>query len=107
MMRLGQYFMKWQDVRGGLGRLPNIARLIVIFLAIPAIVLASLALVLLTASILALLLLPWPAYRLLRSVLCGGIAEDSVSGHGMFDALIVDDDPTARPRRHVDVRVVE
>lgn len=108
MMRLVEYFSRWQSLQGGLGRLPGFARFIVILLALPALLLAGLSILLLAVSILALLLLPWPTYRLLRSILCDGLSEqESVAPTGMFDALIVDDDPTTRPRRHVEVRIVE
>ncbi|MDP9173286.1 MAG: hypothetical protein M3O30_05400 [Planctomycetota bacterium] len=106
-MRLDKYYLRWQDMRGGLGGLPNFARAIVLILAIPAVALLALSILLLGVSILALLLLPWPAYRLLKSVFCDPNMQAVETGNGIFDGLIMDDDPLARPRRHVEARIID
>ncbi len=68
MEKLWQYYGNFQSARGSFGGLPSWARAIVFLMALPGIALAVLSLVGLLVSILALLLLTVPAYRVLRSL---------------------------------------
>jgi len=93
---------RFSKVRGGFSGLPPLARSILLIFALPGILLAALSLVLFIVSILALLLLTAPVYRLLAAV-TGGRASTSPpdSGESLFS-------PEASPgRKQVEVRVVE
>ena len=93
---------RWSSARSGFSTLPPLARMILFVLALPGIALAALSLVLFIVSILALLLLTVPAYRVLSAVFGGGApAGPSESGESLFD-------PEPSPgRKQVEVRVVE
>ena len=99
MYRFLQYYGQFQGVRGRFGGLPGWARTIIAILAIPGLVLAGLSILAFGISILALLLLTVPAYRLL-SALCGGRSSPQSS---------VEPEPYMPPggRRHVEVKIVE
>jgi hypothetical protein len=93
---------RWSSARSGFSTLPPLARLILMILALPGIALAALSLVLFIVSILALLLLTVPAYRLLTVVFGGGA---SAAAPESKDSLF---DPDPSPgRKQVEVRVVE
>ena len=92
-----QYYGRAQSFRGNLGSLPPWARSIVGFFALPGILLAGLSLLAFIVSILALLLLTLPVYRLLQAVTGGG---------GRTEAAMFDSEPSPG-RKQVDVRVVD
>jgi hypothetical protein len=102
MAEFFRYYSSFQNLRGGFGGVPSWARFIVGIFAIPGIVLAGLSLVLFIVSILALLLLTLPVYRLLQIVTGGRVKTPEPNlGGSLFD-------PQASPgRKQVDVRVVE
>jgi hypothetical protein len=93
---------RWSSARNGFSTLPPLARLIVMILALPGIALAALSLLLFIVSILALLLLTVPAYRVLSAVTgARPPAGPGESGESLFD-------PEPSPgRKQVEVRVVE
>jgi hypothetical protein len=93
---------RWSSAQSGFSTLPPVARLILMVLALPGIALACLSLVLFIVSILALLLLTVPAYRVLSAVMGGRApAGPAESGESLFD-------PEPSPgRKQVEVRVVE
>ncbi|HSV14813.1 MAG TPA: hypothetical protein VLI90_11170 [Tepidisphaeraceae bacterium] len=93
-----QYYGRAQSLRGSFGSLPPWARSIVGLFAIPGIVLACLSLLAFIVSILALLLLTVPVYRILQA-LTGG-------GGGFSTTAMADPDPSPG-RKQVDVRVVD
>ena len=68
-----QFDSRWKSVRGGWGTLPGPARAIVAFFALPGILLAILSLILFAVSMLALLVLTVPVYRLLARLTNGGL----------------------------------
>ena len=68
MFRLLQYYTRYQSARGAVGVLPVWARWIVFLAAIPGIVLLLLSIFAFLVSILTLLLLTVPVYRLARWV---------------------------------------
>src|SRR2546423_13387784 len=70
MIRLLQYYGQWQGFRGRLIQLPAWARLLLMLAALPGIVLVALSILAFLVSLLALLLLTVPLFRLL-SALCG------------------------------------
>ena len=69
MLRLIQYFGKYQSAKGAFGGLPFWARGIIFILAIPGLILILLSTVAFLVSVLALFLLTIPVYRLFRGVL--------------------------------------
>ena len=92
-----QYYGRAQSLRGNLGSLAPWARSIVAIFALPGILLAALSLLAFIVSILALLLLTVPVYRILQAVTASG-------GRPAVAAF----DPEPSPgRKQVDVRVVE
>ncbi len=68
MLRLLKYYTQYQTARGALGGLPGWARWIVFLAAIPGIALLLLSIFVFVVSLLALLLLAVPMYRLARWV---------------------------------------
>lgn len=93
---------RWTSVRGGFSSLPPVARFIVMTAALPGILLAILSVLLFLVSILALLLLTVPVYRLVQAVTSGGTVAAGLEPTGSpFD-------PQPSPgRKQVEVRVVE
>lgn len=63
-----QYYGRLRSAGGGVRALPGWARAVVAVLAMPGVLLVLLSIVLLGVSVLALLLLTLPAYRLLAAV---------------------------------------
>lgn len=97
---------RFSSVRGGLGGLPAPARFLIGIAALPGIALAALSLLLFLVSILALLLLTVPVYRILQVVFGGARgASVAMSGGEAFD--VTADDGPSPGRKQVDVRVVE
>jgi hypothetical protein len=101
-----QYIGRFQSARGRFGGLPAWARGIVTILAVPGVVLLALSIVAVGVSILALLLLTVPAYRLLSAVTSTRAARASDSAAVPETRTEFGDVPSAG-RKHVDVRVVE
>jgi len=93
---------RFSTARGGFGSLPGPARFIVGLAALPGIVLAALSLLLFIVSILALLLLTVPVYRILQAVTGNRPTANTVAPTGS----LFDPEPSAG-RKQVDVRVVE
>lgn len=109
MLRFLQYFGQFQAFRGNLTRLPSWARFILFVLAVPGLVLLALSLFAVGVSILALLLLTVPAYRLL-SGLAGQRVETTAESPGSMESIFsaMPEGLTGNPaRRHVDVKIVE
>ena len=63
-----RYVAQFQTARGGWAALPPWARQVVVLCAVPGLVLVGLSMLLLGVSILALLLLTVPAYRVLQAL---------------------------------------
>src|SRR5438034_6706372 len=100
-----QYFSRFEGFRGRFGGLPAWARGIVTILALPGIVLLALSILAVGVSILALLLLTVPAYRVLSAMTSTRAARASESS-----AAPVTMEPDYLPsagRKHVEVKVVE
>jgi hypothetical protein len=72
MEQFFRYYGRYQSLRGSWGGLPGWARGIVFLFALPGIALGLLSVLTLLVSILALLLLTVPVYRLLKTVTGGG-----------------------------------
>jgi len=124
MLRFLQFVGRVQDAKGSLGRLPAVARLIVLVFAVPGIVLLALSILAVLVSILALLLLTVPVYRVLSAlvgtatpaevrreefVVDGAVIESPVEAaeEAPDREMPVDVDPPARPRRQIDIQIIE
>jgi hypothetical protein len=117
MVDFYQFDSRWKRVQGGLGTLPPPARAVVTLFALPGILLAILSLILFAVSMLALLVLTVPVYRLLARLTSGGSRTgESVArtaGAGMVEASpfsVVFGTPTEVPpsgTKRVDSTVVE
>ena len=101
MIRIVQYAGRYQTLRGSVGGLPSWAKLVLFVLALPGLALLALSFVAVGVSILALLLLTVPAYRLLSAVTSSGSAAAPETNMEPSDAF-----PSAG-RKHVEVKVVE
>src|SRR5689334_924359 len=99
MSRFVHYYSTFNGLRGQWGGLPPWARMIVVICALPGLALALLSILALGVSILALLLLTVPVYRLLSAVTSGSSASPETSDEaGNY---------VSSGRRHVDVKVIE
>ena len=122
MFRLLQYYGQYQGFRGRVTQLPAWARLILVVAAVPGALLLALSLLAFLVSLLALLLLTVPLYRLLSAVLGvearpavtavpGGVAEEIVDPAGVEPPVVVETpvegEPAPTRRRQIEVKIVE
>ena len=122
MFRLLQYYGRFQGFRGRLLQLPAWARLLVMVAALPGVLLVALSLIAFLVSLLALLLLTAPLYRLLSAVfgidgrpavtaVPGGVAEEIADPAGIEPPVVVETpvegEPTPTRRRQIEVKIVE
>src|SRR3954469_24392737 len=105
MLRILNYYGQYQGVRGRFGQLPSWARTIIGILALPGLILLGLSILAALVSILALLLLTVPAYRLLSAVTSGGRPSHD-DEQTMQPKTFVPDAPSPG-RRHVEVKIIE
>ncbi len=101
MLKLLHYYGRFQGLRGNVGGLPGWAKLILLVAATPGIVLMGLSILVFLVSLLALLLLTVPVYRVLTFLMGGGQAGYSEPPVGMADVS------PSPGRRHIDVTIVE
>jgi hypothetical protein len=101
-----RYYGQVRTLGGRFTSLPAWGRFIVGVFALPGIALAALSLLMFMVSILALLLLALPVYRLLQAV-TGGRHSGAISSTDtdVFDVTNITDPSPGR--KQVDVRVVE
>jgi hypothetical protein len=124
MLKLLQYYGRYQSARGVLSDMPGWARLILLIAALPGLVLAALSLLVLGVSILALLLLTVPLYRVLKGLTGSGSQDEPVEEvppAGQVDFVepaepvqlsvaVSEVPPPAQPqreRRQIEVRIIE
>src|SRR5262249_25259424 len=112
MYRLLHYFGRAQAVKGSVGQLPGWARLILAVLASPGIVLIGLSMLAFGVSLLALLLLTVPAYRVLAALRgFSGPPISAESAQAVPDAVAseatIEPEPRPQGRRHVEVTIIE
>ena len=100
MDRFRTYYGSFQSVRGRIGGLPEWAKGLVFLAALPGIALAALSILAFLVSILALLLLTVPVYRLLQ-VLTGTGGRPPAGESGEVFA------PSAGPRKRVESTVID
>jgi hypothetical protein len=120
MWKLLRYYGNYQGFRSSLDAFPAWARLVVGIVALPGILLIALSILALCVSVLALLLLSVPVYRLLKMVTGPSKARAAWSDNSPVDGLpgqpmqveiqpppMGDPAQSPSPRRHVDVKIVE
>ena len=124
MGRIFRYYGQYQNLRGGMGALPGWGRGLILIAAVPGLILLALSLLALGVSIFALLVLTVPVYRLVNA-LGGGSSSarapaastTTVEGVEVMtpaESVFVEEqagNPSeagpAKPRRQIDVRIVE
>ena len=102
MFKILEYYGRFEGIRGSYRELPAWARLILSIVALPGIVLVGLSILAFLVSLLALLLLTVPVYRVLVAVNGGGKPQVRVES-GPVDDMV----PPSPGRRHIDVTIVE
>jgi hypothetical protein len=111
MIQFVNYYGRFQGMRGRVTTLPFIARLILVIVALPGLILLGLSIVAFVVSLLALLLLTVPVYRLLSALFLPQVQPQQGAWGGVGDAAgpefvsPVSRGPTGR--RHVEVKIVE
>ncbi len=80
MFRVVEYTNRFQGVRSSFGGLPSWALGLVFLAALPGLILIALSILAFLVSLLSLLLLAVPVYRLMRAITAGGQNEVARSG---------------------------
>lgn len=105
MYQVFNYYSRFQGFRGQVTGLPTWARLVLSIFALPGILLAALSILAFLVSLLALLLLTAPVYRLLTYVTGSGTAYSARQNNETMPPP-----PMGEPspgRRHIDVTIIE
>ena len=105
MYQFLNYYARFQGVRGQVGGLPAWARFVLGVVALPGILLAGLSILAFLVSLLALLLLTAPVYRLLQFVTGSGQYRD-VNEQRVSEPASSMGEPSPG-RRHIDVTIIE
>jgi hypothetical protein len=106
MIQFLNYAGRFQTVKGRVTGLPFIARLILVIVAVPGLILLGLSIVAFIVSLFALLLLTVPVYRLLSAVFLPQVQPQQ----GAWDdqpEFVNPVSPGPTGRRHVEVKIVE
>ncbi|MCC7351630.1 MAG: hypothetical protein IT446_13790 [Phycisphaerales bacterium] len=103
MIQILQYYGRYRGFRDRFGGLPSWARVVLFIFAVPGIVMLLLSLLAFAVSLLALLILTVPVYRLLAG-LSGSARDESPDDFVPQQPVTVVQDA---PRRHVDVKIIE
>jgi hypothetical protein len=106
MLKVIEYFGRIQSVRGRMLGLPAWARFLVFIAAIPGILLLSLSILAVLVSILALLLLTVPLYRVLNALVGHSEPAKPTSESAVAD-FFAGDPATSPGRKKVDVTIIE
>jgi hypothetical protein len=110
MLQFIQYYGKYQSLRGNLGSMPFLGRLIITLLALPGLALLLAAILLFGIGLLVLGVLTIPIYRLIQKIrgLTHRPSHAEQAGFTVTDIADAADVPiNPAPRRQVDVRIVE
>src|SRR3954465_13170974 len=109
MVKVFEYYSRFQGMRGQLIRLPAWARVIIFIAALPGIALIALSLLALLVSILALLLLTVPLYRVFKALFGSPVPQQEQQAPNLSDVFgfTPADDVTSPGRKKVDVTIVE
>ena len=120
MFKFLEYFARFQAFRGRWGAVPAWGRGVLLILALPGFVAIALSIVALVVSILALLLLTVPVYRVIRwlngdesavfetqSSVGPVVIETVRDGDDGGRVEVIQSAASRAPRRHVDVKIIE
>jgi hypothetical protein len=109
MFRVIEYYSRVQGVRGQMLGLPAWTRVVIFIAALPGIVLIALSILALLVSILALLLLTVPLYRVFKALFGSPAPDQQQQPTSLSDVFgISPDDLSSSPgRKKVDVTIVE
>src|SRR5215213_1141256 len=105
MIQFLNYYGRFQGVKGRVTGLPFIARLLLVIVALPGLILLGLSIVAFIVSLSALLLLTVPVYRLMSAVFLPPIASQQGAWAEPEFVSPVSTGPTGR--RHVEVKIVD
>ena len=110
MVKVFEYYGRAQGVGGRLIGLPFWARVLMTLAALPGLILMGLSVLAFGVSLLALLLLTVPVYRLVRAlaperVASPETAEAAAVQHEVIDGEVVSSGPATR--RPIEVKIVE
>ena len=108
MTRVFEYYTRFQGLRGRIIELPGWARGLIFVAALPGVALIALSLLALLVSILALLLLTVPLYRMLQALVGRPVEAQRVptSQSDVF-GMPAADDLTSPGRKKVDVTIID
>ena len=112
MVKIFEYYSRAQGLRGQIVALPAWARALILIAALPGVVLIALSLFALLVSLLALLLLTVPLYRVLKALVgVEQVRQQPTSMADLFGApgfnAGVSDDLASPGRKKVDVTIIE
>ena len=111
MFKILEYYGRFQGMRGQLIALPGWARGLIFIAALPGVALIALSLLVLLVSILALLLLTVPLYRVLKALVGTPVVaqQQPTSPSDFFEGFTpATEDLTPSPgRKKVDVTIIE
>ena len=105
MIQFVNYYGRFQGVRGKVTGLPFLARLILVILALPGLVLLGLSIVAFIVSLFALLLLTVPVYRLMSALFLPRVEQQQ--GAWAREPEFMSPVSPSPGRRHVEVKIVE
>ena len=105
MFRVVDYSNRFQGVRTGFGGLPSWARGVVFLAALPGIILIALSILAVLVSLLALLLLAVPTYRLMKAMTGG--REPQLTRGGVIVEPPRDSDYDSPGRKRVEATVID
>ena len=107
MLKILEFYGKYRGAKGSLLGLPGWARFLLLIAAIPGLALMALSILAFGVSLLALLLLTVPVYRLVSAV-SGGRRETETDSTSSWAPEPTVFDPAPSPgRRQVDVKIIE
>jgi hypothetical protein len=106
MTQFVNYYGRFQGMRGRVTTLPFVARLLLVIVALPGLILLGLSIVAFVVSLFALLLLTVPVYRLLSALFLPQVQpQQGAWDEPEFVSPLSAAGPTGR--RHVEVKIVE
>ena len=107
MLRFLHYFGQFQAFRGRMGGFPGWARVILLLFALPGLLLLGLSIVAVLVSILSLLLLTVPVYRLLSWAMRDNRTEEFVDAEVMSAENVEQNRGAGVVRRGIEVKIVD
>lgn len=112
MVKVFEYFGRAQGVGGRLMVFPFWGRILIVLAALPGLILLGLSILAFSVSLLALLLLTAPVYRLVRALSPGPAvvpqeqpAAEATERHDVVEGEVVSSGPAMR--RPIEVKIVE